>query len=466
MNLKQKKLDEAAINSTFEDLLDTLGEILDKYAIFGYHPFFQPIKPFSLFFQIIEIIENEILVQWKIKNEKGFDCLFTRQQSWIGQELRSKTGFFFLWNQFCNELWRKSRYHSLLIHPDPWKSLLVQTLSDQDLVFKFQGNILADTDDVQLTQLCGFFKQLYSICPYHLALSFLNIIEIGVGTRPEISAINVSTPDNLQIFGAKNLQTSFDDILKKNQWDSTPKALVEYWQNHSGGNFSIYSAFLLEKDKQNQISLKGLQSSNRPNFDDLRGIEQNTKKLIKNTKHFIDNGLYHHVLLWGEKGTGKSSSVLSLINSFQDKGLRLIEVQQDDLPLIPQLAMILRNRKEHFVIYCNDLNFSQKDTPDKYLRHITNQGGLKPAKNILFIATVNQSILAEKSGMSGRFGLNLSYQIPSFEQLEEILVFHAEREKLSYDKNTLVQMFNQFTRENNHNKPTGQTVQHFIQEQL
>jgi len=462
MNKKQKKLDESAINSTFEGLLDSLGEVLDQYTISGYRQLFKPIKPFVYFFQIIEQIEKELLVQWKLKTEKGFDYLFARQQNWLGQEIRSNQGFFFLWSQFCSELWKESPYHTNLIHPDPWKSLIIQTLTDKDLIMDFRGNILADKKDLQLNQLCEFSKQLYSISPYHLVLSFLNIIEIGVGTRPEIPAIDICVLESPNNRCLKEFKNSFPDVLEKNQWENTSKILRKFWQDNSGGSLSLFPAFLLGSDEDGKTQLKGFQPEYFPVIDDLPRLNQNMDQLVKNTRRFINKGHYHDVLLIGSPETGKKSSVLALINSFMDQGLRLIEIKQDEHHLIPKLSLMLKNKKERFIIFCNDVCFNPKDNLNGFK---TFRGSVfKPAKNILFIVTSDLLNDTDKSDLSKQFGLKLCYQIPSSNELEDILFLYADRKSLPYNRETLTKNFKDFTLQYQYDKPTEKTVQYFIQE--
>ncbi|MBU3916531.1 ATP-binding protein, partial [bacterium] len=174
-------------------------------------------------------------------------------------------------------------------------------------------------------------------------------------------------------------------------------------------------------------------------------------------------------------------SVLALLAEFVERGLRLIEIQQNYLHLIPELSNMLKDRPEKFLIYCDDLSFAKDSTDYKHLKTIMEGSVLNPAGNLLLIATANRKdlvfrgeldermpeqrqLIDEKRAIDDRFGLKLFYEVPVFKQLQEIIFHYANQTGLKYNKEDLVTEFHQFAQRNNHDRPAGRTVQQFISE--
>ena len=102
--------DEGAIDQAYENLIDIVGWVLDQVTVTGCRNLFQSSSPLSLFLELMELIETELLVQWKIKQENGLDLLFARHNEWLNQELRGDNGFFTLWNSFRQEVWNAVKH--------------------------------------------------------------------------------------------------------------------------------------------------------------------------------------------------------------------------------------------------------------------------------------------------------------------------------------------------------------------
>jgi predicted AAA+ superfamily ATPase len=304
---------------------------------------------------------------------------------------------------------------------------------------------------------------------------------LGAGVRPEILPLEkVLETSKLSGFPSV-IQREFADIIEKNHWRHVPRKLIHFWKSNSGGLFSLYSACIVRANSSGECSFRGVVPKNWPRFEDLIGLESNKRKLIKNTESFIHRGQAAHVLLWGGRGTGKSSSVLALLGEYIDQGLRLIEIRSDELFLIPELTRILDSRPEKFLLFCDDLSFG-KDNPDyRYLKSIMEGSVFTPASNLLFIATTNRKdlvlrgklderqpeqkqLIDEKRAIDDRFGLKLFYEVPTFKQLLNILYFYADKTGLSYDRKELGEEFHRFARLNNHDQPSGRTARQFIRE--
>jgi hypothetical protein len=483
MNNQQKpngnsaKWDEAAIDHAYEDLLDIVGWILDQVVVSGSRTLFLSSPALSLFLEFIETIETELLIQWKIKRENGLEVLFSRQNEWLNKELRNDQGYFTSWYELRQEVWDAVEHTNGLTENDAWKRLLILVLTDSNRM----KNCLGPLSVENLNSVCRLFEQLITVSPHHLALSFLNLIEIGANCRPDLLPLGQLVEQAKVKQEPGVLEAFFADSIGAGNWEKVPELLLKFWQENSGGIYSCFPAFTIEKQAGNQITLRGIMPEKWMDFDQLIGIDRNRDKLLENTGNFIENRFAHHVLLWGGRGTGKSSSVLALMKTFVTQGLRLIEIRQEDLELIPALSDKLRQKPEKFILFCDDLSFDQESTDYKHLKTILEGSIINPANNLLLIATANRKdlvfrgdlderfpeqkqLIDEKRAIDDRFGLKLFYEVPVFKDLQKILFGSADKTGLPYAQEDLLRQFNRFAQLNNHDQPSGRTVYQFISE--
>ncbi|MEE9328023.1 MAG: ATP-binding protein [Cocleimonas sp.] len=182
-----------------------------------------------------------------------------------------------------------------------------------------------------------------------------------------------------------------------------------------------------------QEKLKAVVDVDLMEMDQLLCIDAQKQAFTQNLENFIQGKPCNHVLLWGARGTGKSSLVKAALNSYQDQGLRVIEIPKDELRWLIDISDEVRDLKYRFVIFCDDLSFEEGETCYKELKS-TLQGSIeKPPENILVVATSNRrhlisermsdnlqsktingeihhsDTIEEKMSLSDRFGLSLSF---------------------------------------------------------
>jgi len=192
-------------------------------------------------------------------------------------------------------------------------------------------------------------------------------------------------------------------------------------------------AWRWRKSKKGLSRLEAIESLSTVNLSDLLHVSYQKERLVQNTRQFMSGLPANNVLLWGPKGTGKSSLVKALLNNFLDRGLRLIEVDRHDLIDLPEIVDIIKNLTQHFIIYCDDLSFDGNDETYRALKSILDGSVLVTPKNILVYATSNRRHLLpehqegnqkakvingelhqdeaveEKISLSERFGIWLSF---------------------------------------------------------
>ncbi|WP_458524444.1 ATP-binding protein [Onishia taeanensis] len=132
-------------------------------------------------------------------------------------------------------------------------------------------------------------------------------------------------------------------------------------------------------------------------LDDLLGIERQKRALVDNTRAFLHGYPANHALLWGARGSGKSSLVRALLNGLAPEGLRLVQVDRHDLAGLPNLVALLRDQPHRFVVYCDDLSFEGHDDAYKALKSVLDGAITGPPDNVLLYATSNRRHLLPES---------------------------------------------------------------------
>jgi predicted AAA+ superfamily ATPase len=186
-------------------------------------------------------------------------------------------------------------------------------------------------------------------------------------------------------------------------------------------------------------------------LSDLVGYEYEREPVVQNAERFAAGLPANNALLYGERGTGKSSTVKALLNEFGDRGLRLIEVPKEHLEDFHELLAPLRDRRERFILYVDDLSFEEQETHYKALKAILEGGIEARPDNVILYATSNRrhlvrerfadrqamvsddddvhgmDSLEEKLSLSDRFGIHVTFGTPNQERYLEIVESLAAR---------------------------------------
>jgi predicted AAA+ superfamily ATPase len=186
---------------------------------------------------------------------------------------------------------------------------------------------------------------------------------------------------------------------------------------------------------------------------DLLGIDVQKEALERNTRQFLHGLPANNALLWGPRGTGKSSLIKALLNEYHADGLRLIEVDRHDLIGIHEIASVIADRPERFILFCDDLSFDEHDSSYKALKAAVDGGVFSPPDNLLIYATSNRrhllpemkrenldsrtvdgeihyaEAIEEKISLSERFGVWLAFH--PFKQEDYLAIVHHWLKELS-----------------------------------
>ena len=157
-------------------------------------------------------------------------------------------------------------------------------------------------------------------------------------------------------------------------------------------------------------------------LDDLVGVERPLAELLRNTQQFLRGLPAQHVLLYGERGTGKSSAVRGLLTRFAAQGLRVVEVRKTDLLELPRILAALRGAPYRFLLFCDDLSFDEGELGYRELK-ATLDGGLEPTPaNVRILATSNRRhLIPERSSENRAVRVDEDGELHLGEALEEKL---------------------------------------------
>ncbi len=215
----------------------------------------------------------------------------------------------------------------------------------------------------------------------------------------------------------------------------------------------------------------------------IRSGAEGVALLRENTEAFLAGRSCNNALLYGDAGTGKSSSVKALINEYYDRGLRMIEIYKHQFQDLSAVIALVKNRNYRFIIFIDDLSFEENEVEYKFLKAVIEGGVETKPDNVLLYATSNRrnliretwkdrgdmelqnevhrsDTLEEKLSLSARFGTRINYNIPNRTQFAEIVCTLAKRQGLDVPEDVLLAEANKW--ELRHGGVSGRTAQQFI----
>jgi uncharacterized protein len=218
--------------------------------------------------------------------------------------------------------------------------------------------------------------------------------------------------------------------------------------------FSKYQAFIWDGTRK---IMKPIKRPVQVDQHDLIGIESIKKQVFRNTQNFIDGKKANNVLLWGERGTGKSSLLKSLLTAFEETPLRMIQIYKHDILTLQEMYdLIALNKAYRFILFLDDLSFEENQTDYKEMKTIMDGGLEQIPENVLFYATSNRKhlvptrfsdndnditrpsdTLEEKVSLVDRFGLRFGFYHFSQDTYLEIVASYATKYGVRMDKENL-----------------------------
>lgn len=256
--------------------------------------------------------------------------------------------------------------------------------------------------------------------------------------------------------------------------------MVQFYKEFGVGKLGLHKAFRID-GTVTPARIVPITNIAHVHLDDLVGYEIAKKKLLDNTEAFVQGRPANNCLLFGDAGTGKSSSIKGILNQYYDQGLRIIEAYKHQFKDLNDIIAQVKNRNYKFIIYMDDLSFEEFEIEYKYLKAVIEGGLEKKPDNILIYATSNRRHLVrekfsdkeerrddlhssdtvqEKLSLVARFGVSIFFCAPDKKQFQNIVKTLAERHQVEMPEEELLLEANKW--ELQHGGLSGRTAQQFI----
>ncbi len=354
-------------------------------------------------------------------------------------------------------------------------NLLVNNVNSYSVACEIRGEVEGSVNQLALHDI-AIFKEFYDF-------DFTEMTEVLKAPEFNVVIDYESTADSSRIYSTKIR----DRICRlAEQFAATENALemkavlTEFYREYGVGRFGLHKAFrVVHTDDGARID--PIRNISHVQLDDLIGYEIPKKKLTDNTDAFVAGRKANNCLLFGDAGTGKSTSIKAIANEYYDKGLRIIEIYKHQLQDLNDVIAQVKNRNYKFIIYMDDLSFEEFETEYKYLKAVIEGGLEKKPNNVLIYATSNRRHLIrenyedkegrredmhasdtvqEKLSLVYRFGVTIFFCGPDKKQYEEIVKGLAARYGVMMEEEKLLAEANKW--ELSHGGLSGRTAQQFI----
>ncbi len=274
------------------------------------------------------------------------------------------------------------------------------------------------------------------------------------------------------------------ELAERFNADTTPGemkgTLTQFYKEYGVGKFGLHKSFRVVHDDEG-VKIEPILNIAHVKLSDLVGYEIPKQKLVENTEAFVEGRKANNCLLFGDAGTGKSSSIKGIANEYYDRGLRIIEIYKHQFQDLNEVISQIKNRNYKFIIYMDDLSFEDFEIEYKYLKAVIEGGLEKKPENVLIYATSNRRHLvrerfsdkedriddlhkgdtvAEKLSLVARFGVTIYFGAPDKKQFQNIVKVLAQRHGVAMPEEELLLEANKW--ELSHGGLSGRTAQQFI----
>jgi len=368
---------------------------------------------------------------------------------------------------FDENLWQNYLAYYIVMHENPFSFTYEKAGKQEGSV-----NLFAENDFAIFRRLFDFdfsaIEQALDIRCFSILCHYR-----AISKREQIYNKNVS----------ERVRSLSRDIAATANGAETLEVVSRFYRDWGVGMFGLNRAFRLQY-LDAELSLRPISNMDRVMLDDLVGYEAQKKALVENTEAFLAGKPANNVLLYGDSGTGKSTSIKAIVNRYYDRGLRMIEIYKHQFKDLSGVIAMIKNRNYRFIIYMDDLSFEENETEYKFLKAVIEGGVETKPDNLLIYATSNRRHLIresfrdrndaeytgdlhhaetveEKLSLFNRFGLAIGYFKPSRSEFDRIVLSLAEKHPtITLDEETLLQRAHAW--ELRHGGASGRTAQQFI----
>jgi predicted AAA+ superfamily ATPase len=308
-----------------------------------------------------------------------------------------------------------------------------------------------------------------------LGINCFSIITNYKAIEKNSTSYNKSVSEKVRML-SRNIASAKDE-------EEVFRIVTGFYKDYGVGNLGLNKAFRISRE-DGKLELVPITNTVEVKLSDLVGYELQKRKLIDNTKAFVEGKKANNVLLFGDSGTGKSTSVKAILNEYYDKGLRMIEIYKHQFEDLSTVISLIKNRNYKFIIFMDDLSFEEFEIEYKYLKAVIEGGLENKPDNVLIYATSNRrhliretwndrsdmetdgdihrsDTMEEKLSLVERFGITINYSSPSHKEYQEIVKQLAVRQGIEFSSED--ELFAEARKwELNHGGLSGRTAQQFI----
>ncbi len=309
--------------------------------------------------------------------------------------------------------------------------------------------------------------------------------DLGIDCFSRISNYHAISKKDLMY--NKNVSEKVRALSKKLENTTTEQEFFDvvtgFYKDYGVGMFGLNKAFRIEENPAGGVIFRPINNMDQVMLDDLVGYEIQKKKLVDNTEAFVQGRKANNCLLFGDSGTGKSTSIKAIVNQYYDQGLRMIEIYKHQFKDLSRVIADIKNRNYRFIIYMDDLSFEEFEIEYKFLKAVIEGGVETKPENILIYATSNRRHLIkeswndrndmehendrhhsdtveEKLSLVNRFGVTINYSKPTQKEYFDIVFNLARKQGITMSDDDLRTEANKW--ELSHGGISGRTAQQFV----
>ena len=351
-----------------------------------------------------------------------------------------------------------------------WQNYVLNILAGCENPFSISAERQEDITESKVWQLAR--AELETVVAI-FKLNFADLIAEVSGPHRKVAQIQNLAAFIPKVSNGDDKRNEIIDVLTSTNVDDGLSKLYTYYSKYGSGVLEGYNVF------QWNNGLSGVSKSDPVSFDQLIGYEFEKNKLIENTEFLLANQKAANVLLYGDSGTGKSSSVKALINKFYDRGLKLISIDKNQILELPKILEFTAKRGCKFIIFIDDLTFENNDVEYKHFKSILEGNVKSHVDNTAIYVTSNRrniirevwserensddvhlkDTLQEKKSLSDRFGLVITYGAPTKDEYLNIVKELAQKSGMECDSAMIGEALKWDVRRANR---SGRTAKYFI----
>lgn len=362
------------------------------------------------------------------------------------------------------------------LHGNLWANILALALAYNENVYSKATEIVGETSGSINTFAIHDFKILRELIQFvpNINGDLLREIYHYEGNGRDSKLVNTRVRDRILRLSKQLIEADSDNEFKD--------IITEFYKEYGVGKFGLNKAFRIEEGTDlKTANIIPITRVEHVYLNDIIGYDLQKKKLTDNTESFINGKPANNCLLYGDAGTGKSSSVKAIVNEYYDKGLRIIEIYKHQFRYLSDILEQLKDRNYKFIIYMDDLSFEESELEYKYLKAILEGGFGRRPENVLIYATSNRRHLIresfrdktetdeelhtrdtveEKLSLSARFGEKIYYGSPDKREFNSIVLSLAKKNNIDMDEGEILSKANMW--ELSHGGMSGRSATQFI----